>query len=102
VSHETIYKTLFIQARGALKKQLQAYLRTRRTLRRSRHHSIKNKGLGKITNAVSISERPASVKDRAMPGHWEADLIMIVHNVRNIYSKKNVVLRSLMYQHVYS
>ena len=80
VSHETIYKTLFIQARGALKKELQAYLRTQRTMRRSRHHSIKNKGLGKITNAVSISERPASVEDRAVPGHWEGDLIAGTNN----------------------
>ena len=75
VSHETIYKTLYVQARGALKKELQSYLRTQRAMRRSRHHSIKNEGLGKITNAVSISERPASVEDRAVPGHWEGDLI---------------------------
>lgn len=75
VSHETIYKTLYIQARGALKKELQSYLRTQRIMRRSKHHSIKNEGLGKITNAVSISERPASIEDRAVPGHWEGDLI---------------------------
>lgn len=75
VSHETIYRTLFIQARGALKKELQQYLRTQRVMRRSKQHSIKNKGLGKITNAVSIRERPASVEDRAVPGHWEGDLI---------------------------
>jgi IS30 family transposase len=75
VSHETIYRSLFIQARGVLKKELQQYLRSQRIIRRSRHHSIKNKGLGKITNMVSISERPASVEDRAVPGHWEGDLI---------------------------
>ena len=75
VSHETIYKTLFIQARGALKKELQLYLRTQRAIRRSKKHSLKKIGLGKITNAVSISERPASVEDRAVPGHWEGDLI---------------------------
>ena len=75
VSHETIYKTLFIQARGALKKELQQYLRTQRAIRRSKHHSIKNDGLGKISNAVSIRERPAEVEDRAVPGHWEGDLI---------------------------
>ena len=80
VSHETIYKTLFIQARGALKKELQLYLRTQRAIRRSKQHSIKNEGLGKITNAVSISERPASVKDRAVPGHWEGDLIAGTNN----------------------
>jgi IS30 family transposase len=75
VSHETIYRSLFIQARGVLKKELQLYLRTQRAIRRSKQHSIKKIGLGKITNAVSISERPASVEDRAVPGHWEGDLI---------------------------
>lgn len=75
VSHETIYKTLFIQARGALKKELQKHLRTKRVMRRGKQHSIKNEGLGQITNMVSISERPASVEDRALPGHWEGDMI---------------------------
>lgn len=75
VSHETIYRSLFIQARGVLKKELQLYLRTQRAIRRSKKHSIKKMDLGKITNAVSISERPASVEDRAVPGHWEGDLI---------------------------
>ena len=75
VSHETIYRSLFIQARGVLKKELQLHLRTQRAIRRSKHHSIKNEGLGKICNAVSIRERPASVEDRAVPGHWEGDLI---------------------------
>ena len=75
VSHETIYRSLFIQARGVLKKELQLYLRTQRAIRRAKQHSIKNEGLGKITNGVSISERPASVEDRAVPGHWEGDLI---------------------------
>ncbi len=75
VTHETIYKTLFIQTRGALKKELQQYLRTQRIMRRSRHSSLKGKGLGKIPNAISISERPASAEDRAVPGHWEGDLI---------------------------
>lgn len=75
VSHETIYKTLFIQARGALKKELQKHLRTQRAMRRGKHHSIKNEGLGQITNMVSISERPASIEDRALPGHWEGDML---------------------------
>ena len=75
VSHETIYKTLFIQARGALKKELVQYLRTQRTMRRSKHASLKKKGLGQIKNMASIRERPASVEDRAVPGHWEGDLI---------------------------
>jgi transposase, IS30 family len=75
VSHETIYKTLFIQARGVLKKELLACLRTQRIARRSKHASKKGKGLGKIVDAVPISERPATVEDRAVPGHWEGDLI---------------------------
>jgi IS30 family transposase len=76
VSHETIYKSLFIQARGALKKELLQHLRKTRAMRRSRHHTQKTDNHGRITNAVSISERPASVEDRAVPGHWEGDLIM--------------------------
>ena len=75
VSHETIYRSLFIQARGVLKKELLQYLRTQRVMRRSKHSSLKRNGLGQIKNAVSISERPASVEDRAVPGHWEGDLI---------------------------
>jgi len=76
VSHETIYRSLFIQARGALKKELTAHLRTRRTLRRSRQHSVrKGRGCGQINDIVSIRQRPASIEDRAVPGHWEGDLI---------------------------
>jgi IS30 family transposase len=75
VSHETIYRSLFIQARGVLKKELLEHLRARRTVRRSRHASMKRSGLGQIKNAVSISERPSAVEDRAVPGHWEGDLI---------------------------
>ena len=75
VSHETIYRSLFIQARGALKKELQQYLRSKRTIRRARQSSLKGDGLGGMPNAVSIRERPASVEDRAVPGHWEGDLI---------------------------
>ena len=75
VSHETIYKSLFIQARGVLKKELLEHLRAKRTIRRSRHASLKRDGLGQVKNAISISERPASVEDRAVPGHWEGDLI---------------------------
>jgi IS30 family transposase len=75
VSHETIYRSLFIQARGVLKKELQLFLRTQRAIRRSKHASRKRDGLGQIKNMVSISERPASVEDRAVPGHWEGDLI---------------------------
>ena len=75
VSHETIYRSLYIQARGVLKKELLQYLRTQRVMRRSKHSSLKRSGHGQIKNAVSISERPASVEDRAVPGHWEGDLI---------------------------
>lgn len=75
VSHETIYKTLYIQARGALKKELVQCLRTQRVKRRSKHYSRKGLGQGKIVDAVPISERPPSAKDRAIPGHWEGDLI---------------------------
>jgi IS30 family transposase len=80
VSHETIYKSLFIQARGALKKELLQHLRRTRAMRRSRHHTQKTKDHGRITNTVSIRERPASVEDRAVPGHWEGDLIMGINN----------------------
>ncbi len=75
VSHETIYRSLYIQARGALKKELLEHLRAKRTIRRSRHASLKRNGLGQIKDAVSIRERPASTEDRAIPGHWEGDLI---------------------------
>ena len=75
VSHETIYRTLYIQSRGALKKELLAHLRRTRTMRRSRHHTQKTDDHGRITGTVSISERPASVDDRAVPGHWEGDLL---------------------------
>ncbi|TFH55393.1 MAG: IS30 family transposase [Candidatus Zixiibacteriota bacterium] len=76
VSHETIYRSLFVQARGVLKKELMQYLRSKRTIRRSRYASLKRNGLGQIKDAVSIRERPASVEDRAVPGHWEGDLIV--------------------------
>ncbi len=75
VSHETIYRTLFVQTRGALKKELLQYLRSKRAMRRSRHKTLKGEGLGQITDTVSIRERPASAEDRAVPGHWEGDLI---------------------------
>lgn len=79
VSHETIYRSLYVQARGVLKKELLQHLRTKRTIRRSKTASLKDDGLGKISNTVSISERPASAEDRAVPGHWEGDLIAGSH-----------------------
>lgn len=75
VSHETIYRTLYIQARGALKKELLSHLRRTRAMRRSRHHTQKTGNHGRIVDAVSISERPATAEDRAVPGHWEGDLL---------------------------
>jgi len=75
VSHETIYRTLFIQSRGALKKELLEHLRRTRSMRRSRHHTQKTAGHGRISDTVSIRERPADVEDRAVPGHWEGDLL---------------------------
>jgi len=75
VSHETIYKTLYIQARGALKKELIKCLQTKRIIRRPKNSTYKKQGRGGIANAVSISERPPCVEDRAVPGHWEGDLI---------------------------
>jgi len=75
ISHETIYKTLYVQARGALKKELIQYLREKRRLRRSRYAKQKTDKRGQIKDAISISERPAEADDRAVPGHWEGDLI---------------------------
>ena len=72
VSHETIYRSLYVQARGVLKKELMLHLRSRRSIRRSRHATQKGR---QIANAVSIRERPASIEDRAVPGHWEGDLL---------------------------
>ena len=80
VSHETIYRSLFIQARGALKKELLQHLRRTRVMRRSRHKHPRDAGQGQITDTVSIRERPASVADRAVPGHWEGDLIFGTNN----------------------
>ena len=75
VSHETIYKSIFIQARGVLKKELQKHLRTRRCFRQSRMSSTRGQRRGQIVDGISIRERPAEVEDRAIPGHWEGDLI---------------------------
>lgn len=75
VSHETIYRSLFVQARGALKRELIGHLRSKRRIRRSRHASSRGEGRGEIVDAVSIRQRPAEVEDRALPGHWEGDLV---------------------------
>jgi IS30 family transposase len=80
VSHETIYRSLYIQARGALKKELLDHLRRSRAMRRSRHHTQKTDNHGRIVDAISISERPATAEDRAIPGHREGDLLFGSHN----------------------
>ena len=90
VSSETIYRSLFIQARGALKKELVEHLRRSRVMRRSRHHTQKTDDHGRISDAVSISERPASVEDRAVPGHWEGDLL---------FGSKNSQIATLVERH---
>ena len=90
VSHETIYRSLFIQARGALKKELTEHLRRTRGMRRSRHHTQKTPIHGQITDAVSISERPAAAEDRAVPGHWEGDLL---------FGSKNSQIATLVERH---
>jgi IS30 family transposase len=90
VSHETIYRSLFIQARDALKRELLQHLRRTRAMRRSRHHTQKTGNHGRITDAVSISERPAAVEDRAVPGHWEGDLL---------FGSKNSQIATLVERH---
>lgn len=75
VSHETIYRSLFVQSRGVLKKGLLQHLRRTRTMRRSRHATVAGQRRGQIVDAVSIRERPATIEDRAIPGHWEGDLL---------------------------
>jgi IS30 family transposase len=75
VSHETIYRSLFIQARGVLKKELLGHLRSKRRIRRSQHSRIFRDSRGQISEAISIRERPAEIEDRAVPGHWEGDLL---------------------------
>jgi IS30 family transposase len=80
VSHETIYKSLFIQARGVLKKELVKHLRSRRMMRRSKKSSTKGQPRGQIIDAVSIRDRCPDVEDRAVPGHWEGDLLSGVRN----------------------
>ncbi len=75
VSHETIYKTLYLQTRGSLRKELISYLRRRRQFRHSKNYTTKTSTRGQIVDGISISQRPAEIEDRAIPGHWEGDLI---------------------------
>ncbi len=80
VSHETIYRSLFIQARGVLKKELMQHLRSQRRIRRSRHSRVSGHRRGQVVDAISIRERPAEIEDRAVPGNWEGDLLSGAHN----------------------
>ena len=80
VSHETIYKSLFIQARGVLKKELLSHLRSRRIMRRGRTSTTAGQTRGQIVDAISIRDRPAEIEDRAIPGHWEGDLLSGARN----------------------
>ena len=90
VSHETIYQSLFVQGRGALRKELHACLRTGRAMRRAKAYTKGGVGQGQIPNMVMISERPAEVADRAVPGHWEGDLI---------FGKKMTAIGTLVERH---
>jgi IS30 family transposase len=78
VSHETIHRSLFIQARGVLKKELLGHLRSKRRIRRSQHSRILKDSRDQIVDAISIRERPAEIEDRAVPGHWGGDLNIVV------------------------
>ena len=78
VSHESIYRTLFVQSRGALRKELTAYLRTGRVIRRPQGVRLPD-GRGGRPGILNISERPAEAEDRAVPGHWEGDLVFGKH-----------------------
>lgn len=91
MSHETIYRTLFVQARGALKKGLLAHLRSGRRMRKARRASTAGQQRGQIKDAVSIRERPAEAEVRAVPGHWEGDLLA---GARNTHIVATLVERS--------
>ena len=93
VSHETIYKSLFVQSRGVLAKELTKHLRSGRPTRRNIHHSVSGQWRSQISDAVSIRERPAEAEDRAVPGHWEGDLLL----GRGLTQIATVVERSTRY-----
>ena len=95
VSHETIYRSLYIQARGTLKRELTRHLRTRRQKRYARSQSSKGQRQGKVTEMVMISERPPEVEDRAVPGHWEGDLL--IGNRQSAAAIATLVERSTRY-----
>ena len=95
VSHETSYRSLFVQARGVLKKKLLLHLRSQRTMRRPEAKERQGDAGGQIKDMVSIRERPASVEDRAVPGHWEGDLLS---GPRNSYMATRTVVSALIKQ----
>jgi transposase, IS30 family len=104
VSYETIYKSLFIQARGVLKKQLTAHLRRGRTLRRGWGYANNGPGRGQISDAVSIRERPAQAEDRAVRGHWEGDLLVGSghSHIASLIERKSrfvILVKVPMYEH---
>lgn len=84
VSHETIYRSLFVQARGVLKKELIGHLRAVRRMRQPKGGLMQSKPPGQIVDAVSIRERPADIEDRAVPGHWEGDLLSGTNNTHMV------------------
>jgi IS30 family transposase len=96
VFHETIYRSLFIQARGVLKQELMEHLRSKRRMRRSLHATVSGQSRGQIVDAVSIRERPAEVEDRAVPGHWEGDLLSGAKNSYIATLVERHSLRSLL------
>src|SRR6202043_4046873 len=82
ISHEAIYQSLYVQGRGALRRELTACLRTRRALRVPRAR-VGARGKGFVTKEIMIRERPAEADDRAVPGHWEGDLILGLDRTAN-------------------
>jgi len=84
LSHETIYRSLFVQTRGVLKKELMAHLRTARQMRQAKGGTTKSRPLGQLVDTVSIRERPAEAEDRAVPGHWEGDLLSGANNTHMV------------------
>jgi len=84
LSHETIYRSLFVQTRGVLKKELMAHLRTARQMRQAKGGTTNSRPLGQLVDTVSIRERPAEAEDRAVPGHWEGDLLSGANNTHMV------------------
>ena len=90
VSHETIYRSLFIQARGVLKRELIQHLRSKRRIRRSRQSRVSGHRSGQIVDAISIRERPAEIEDRAIPLTWDRGLEMAKHKTFTVATNVKV------------